>query len=269
MHSQRRTLRTAVVSALAVVACVPSAALASTHHPARPAARPFYEFLLPSFWRAVEAPRAAPAWRDDSPPPGVAGELADWITVSHDHRRLPFMIVDKLGARVYAFDAQGAFLGSAPVLVGLARGDVSAPQIRGLKLSQISADQRTTPAGRFVTRWGPAAGHGVMLWVDHIDAISMHPVMSVSAGEHRSQRIRSSDPDDHRISYGCINVPKPFYDNVVVPALGGGNAVVYVMPDTKPVAKVFPAFARAARRTVAERRLRLHLAGDHAMDPPM
>ena len=266
MYRQRRTGLTAVVCGLAVFACIPSAAQA--HHPARPAPRRFYDLLLPSFWRAVAAPRAAPAWRDDNPPSGVAGDLADWVAVSGDHRRLPFMIVDKLGARIYAFDAAGAFLGSAPVLVGLARGDVSSPQIRGLKLSQISADQRTTPAGRFVTRWGPSADHGVMLWVDYIDAISMHPVMSVSANEHRSQRIRSSDPDDHRISYGCINVPKPFYDTVVLPALRGGNAVVYVMPDTKPVAKVFPAFARSAARRVHGRPTRL--ASDHRWaDPPM
>jgi hypothetical protein len=155
------------------------------------------------------------------------------------------MIVDKPGARIYAFDATGAFRGSAPVLLGQARGDDSAPELRGLKLSQISAEQRTTPAGRFVTQWGPSDRHGVMLWVDPIDAISMHPVMSVSASEHRAQRIRSSDPDDHRISYGCINLPKSFYDNVVLTALKGGNAVVYVMPDTKPIAQVFPAFAAA------------------------
>lgn len=247
------------VFGLAVVACTASAALARTH-PASRAAKASHNAPLPSYALAFKPPRAAPS-HVDSQLPGVAGELAAWIAASDDHRHLPFMIVDKLRARVYAFDAAGAFLGSAPVLVGLARGDDSAPQIRGLRLSQISPEERTTPAGRFVTRWGRSDGHGIMLWVDRIDAISMHPVMSVSAREYRSQRIRSSDPNDHRISYGCINVPKPFYDHVVLTALNGGNAIVYVMPDTKPVAKVFPTFAAAvARRIAAENRRRSHHA---------
>jgi hypothetical protein len=180
-------------------------------------------------------------------PSGVAGRLADWVSDTDDNGAWPFMIVDKLGARVFAFDAGGGFLGSAPVLVGLARGDDSAPGIGDLKLAQISADERTTPAGRFVAGFGRSAGHGTMLWVDLRDAISLHPVMSVNAGEHRFRRIKSSDPLEHRISYGCINVPKSFYDNVVLTALAGGNAIVYVLPDTKPIDDFFPAFAAASK----------------------
>ena len=249
MHSQSRLL-TAVVFGLAVAVCVPSTALARTHA-ARPAAKAPRDPAIPPYPLASETPRAAQAPLAGGPPPGAAGELANWIAASHDNGPLPFMIVDKLGARVFVFDAAGAFLGSAPVLLGMARGDDAAPEIRGFKLAQISEDQRTTPAGRFVTQWGPSDRHGTMLWVDLIDAISMHPMMSVNASEHRAQRIRSSDPQDHRISYGCINLPKSFYDSVVVTALKGGNAVVYVMPDTKSVAQVFPAFAAAAGTSIA------------------
>jgi hypothetical protein len=180
-------------------------------------------------------------------PRGTPGRLADWVAESDDNGDLPFIIVDKLGARVFAFNAAGEFLGSAPALLGLARGDDSAAGVGGLKLSEISDDQRTTPAGRFVAGFGKSDGHGTMLWVDLPDAIALHPVMSVNAGEHRQQRIKSSDPSDHRISYGCINVPKTFYDNVVLAALGGGNAIVYVLPDTKSVDEVFPVFAASDR----------------------
>jgi hypothetical protein len=176
-------------------------------------------------------------------PSGVAGKLARWVMASDDNHRLPFMIVDKLGADVFAFDADGRFLGSAPVLVGLTPGDGSAPGVGLLKLSQIGPDQRTTPAGRFVARFGDTVGHGVLLWVDYRDAISLHPVMSVNPGERREQRIRSPDPAEHRISYGCINVPAAFYKGVVLPALGRGDAIVYVLPDTAPLEDVFPMFA--------------------------
>ena len=176
-------------------------------------------------------------------PSGIVMRLAAWVAATADNGDLPFMIVDKLDARIFAFNTRGDFLGSAPVLIGLARGDDAAPGIGVLKLSQISADQRTTPAGRFMAKFGAAEGHGKVLWVDFRDGIALHPVMSVSAGEHRLERIKSSDPEQHRISYGCINVPAAFYDDVLLSALTGGGAVVYVLPDSKAVAEVFPVFA--------------------------
>ena len=204
---------------------------------------------------ADEAPAITPAQPPGRPPSGVAEQLAGWVTAMDDNGDLPFIIVDKLGANIFAFDVGGQFLGAAPVLVGLARGDDSAPGIGSLKLSQISADERTTPAGRFVAGFGDSDGHGTMLWVDLPDAISLHPVMSVSPGEHRLRRIKSSDPGQHRISYGCINVPKTFYDDVVLTALADGNAVVYILPDTKTIDDVFPAFAAT-------------LGGGHEDEPP-
>ncbi|HUO11286.1 MAG TPA: hypothetical protein VMU37_00885 [Caulobacteraceae bacterium] len=181
----------------------------------------------------------------DRQPTGVAAELAAWVAASNDNAGLPFMIVDKLGAEVFAYDATGQLLGQAPVLVGLARGDDSAAGIGDLALSAISPDERTTPAGRFVARFGPSEGHGTVLWVDYADAISMHPVITTNPAEHRLQRIRSSAPEDHRISFGCINVPATFYHDVVQKDRDG--VVVYILPDTKPVADIFPAFAAADR----------------------
>jgi hypothetical protein len=271
MLSQRPKVLTAAMFGLALAAYIPTSALARTHHPvghvSHAATRTHHAVRTvdaPAFDPAVpadamgaddaladEALGVAPAAPPGHPPSGLASELAQWIAAADDNGQMPFMVVDKLGARVYAFDPGGEFLGSAPVLVGLARGDDSAPGIGGLALKQISADERTTPAGRFVSRWAGSEGHGTMLWVDFNDAISMHPVMSVSPNEHRFTRIKSSDPQEHRISYGCINVPKTFYEDVVLPALSGGNAVVYVMPDTKPIEEVFPAFAGSAGVRVA------------------
>jgi hypothetical protein len=239
MASHRRTTLSALALGVALALPAPTVS-AQRFAPPSDGARAF-DAALPD--EALDMALADPQGR---PPTGVAGRLAAWVADADDNGDLPFLIVDKLGARIFAFDALGGFLGSAPVLVGLARGDDSAAGIGELKLSQIGADQRTTPAGRFVASFGASAGHGTMLWVDLPDAISLHPVMSVNAGEHRMQRIRSSDASQHRISYGCINVPKTFYDNVVLAALAGGNAIVYVLPDTKPIKDVFPVFAAAA-----------------------
>ena len=55
------------------------------------------------------------------------------------------------------------------------------------------------------------------------------------------QRIRSADPKEHRISYGCINVPAKFYQGVVQPSFEADDGgVVYILPDTKPLEDVFP-----------------------------
>jgi len=46
--------------------------------------------------------------------------------------------------------------------------------------------------------------------------------------------------EDNRISYGCINIPVEFYEAYVRPAYAHRNAVVYVLPDVKPLDQVFP-----------------------------
>ena len=42
-----------------------------------------------------------------------------------------------------------------------------------------------------------------------------------------------------RISCGCINVPKAFYEALNQPLFATRGAVVYVLPDVKPVRQVF------------------------------
>jgi len=201
--------------------------------------------------KAAHAARAAPG-SQRLQGSGTAAQFADWVTTSGDNQGRPFVIIDKVGASAFVFRADGRMRGAAPVLVGFARGDDSAAGVGSRKLSAIGPDQRTTPAGRFIARFGRASGeHNRVLWVDYGDAISMHPVVTTNPKEHRLQRIRSRAPEDHRISYGCINVPATFYRNVVLKAFAGGSAVVYILPDTKPLEEVFPRFTPVARPIAA------------------
>jgi hypothetical protein len=179
----------------------------------------------------------------DQAPSGMAAQLAAWVAQAGDNGARPFAIVDKLGAKLFVFDADGRLLGGAPVLVGLARGDDSSSGIGDKALAAIRPDERTTPAGRFVAGFGPARGGKTVIWVDYADAISLHPVVTTNPKEHRLTRIKSSTPEDHRISFGCINVPARFYEAVVLKAFAGGSAIVYILPDTRPLEDVFPAFA--------------------------
>jgi hypothetical protein len=171
-----------------------------------------------------------------------ARHVADWVVDSGDNRSMPFAIVDKTDAKVFVFDAHGRLRGAAPALLGLARGDDAAPGIGDRALSSIRPGERTTPAGRFVAALGRNLRGKEILWVDYDGAISMHPVVSAKPEERRLQRLATPTPLDNRISYGCINVPAKFFEQVVRPAFTGTNGIVYVLPETRSAREVFASY---------------------------
>ncbi|MCM5682755.1 L,D-transpeptidase [Schlegelella sp. S2-27] len=176
-------------------------------------------------------------------PAGTVRTVAEAAVRTNDPNGLPFAILDKVGARLYVFDAQGRLQGAAPVLLGLAKGDDSVPGIGQRKMSEIRAHERTTPAGRFVAEHGRNLKGEDIIWVDYDAAVSMHRLRPVHPKERRQQRLATPTPTDNRISYGCINVPPAFYDGVLKPSFDGRHGVVYVLPETRPLHQVF-AFTR-------------------------
>jgi hypothetical protein len=181
--------------------------------------------------------------------------VADWVVASHDNARSAFFVVDKTRARLYVFDVKGKLQGAAPILLGLARGDDSVPGIGEKPLDQIPPEQRTTPAGRFVAGRGYNLKGEDIVWVDYATAISLHRVRTMRPGEQRLRRLRTPTPADNRISYGCINVPAPFYDKVVEKAWASGGVVVYVLPERRTLREVFPRKPTLAETATMLRRI--------------
>ena len=171
-----------------------------------------------------------------------AFHVANWVVDSSDNAGMPFMIVDKVVARVLIFNARGQLQGAAPALLGLARGDDSAPDIGQRKLSSIRPDERTTPAGRFTASLGRDVYGKEMLWVDYDTAISLHPIVKGTPAERRSQRLNSPSANDNRISYGCINVPLKFYELLVKHAFTCTSGIVYILPETRTAQEVFGSY---------------------------
>ena len=169
-----------------------------------------------------------------------AGLFAGWVIASGDSRGLPFVIVDKMNAEVLVFYPDGRLRGAAPALLGLAIGDDSVPGIGQRKLSSITLKERTTPAGRFVASLGNDLGKKNILWVDYDAALSLHRVITTKSREHR---LATASILDNRISYGCINVPAKFFDTVVEPSFTGTRGIVYILPETRSIQAVFPAYA--------------------------
>jgi hypothetical protein len=168
-----------------------------------------------------------------------AETVAGWVRTTGDNRGTPFAIVDKKAAVVHIFDAEGKRRASSPILLGLAKGDHSVPGIGERKMADIRADERTTPAGRFVSEPGRNLSGEDIVWVDYDAAVSMHRVRATNKAERRLERLATPTPADNRISYGCINVPAAFYDTYVKPSFGTAKAVIYVLPETKPASTLF------------------------------
>ena len=175
-------------------------------------------------------------------PSHEARHVADWVVDSRNNFSLPFVIVDKVDAKVFVFRPDGELRGAARVLLGLTRGDDSAPGIGDRKLSSIRPEERTTPAGRFVASLGHNLQGTEILWVDYDAAISLHRVVTTKPRERRLQRLSSLTTVDKRITYGCINVPVAFFNNVVRPAFAGTNGIVYVLPETKSASELFGSY---------------------------
>ncbi len=205
--------------------------------------RPPPDSIAPEPNAAAPAQHASAKRAGHWPVPRAVRSLADQVLASADNEARPFVIVDKRHARVHAVGADGRLIGSTPVLLGAARGDDSVPGIGERPIRLIQPFERTTPAGRFVAAAGVNTRGEDIVWVDYDAAVSMHRVRVVDPKERRLQRLASPSAADNRISYGCINVPVGFYDDVIAPMFRGGEHAVYVLPEVKPVHQVF-AFGR-------------------------
>lgn len=199
---------------------------------------------------APPAPEPAPAptpglrladFNGEDPSPDVR-HVADWVVHTRNNKRHPFVLVDKKDARVYMFSPAGKLVESAPVLLGSAVGDDSFPGIGDKPLSAIKPHEKTTPAGRFVAELGLNANREDVVWVDYDAAVSMHRIRPNSLKERRLERLASLTVDDNRISFGCINLPVSFYENVLSPAVRKQGAVIYVLPETRTPQQVFGSY---------------------------
>lgn len=171
-----------------------------------------------------------------------AREVANWALESDDLGQRPFLIVDKKDARLYVFRSDGRLLAATAALLGSARGDHSVPGVgERAQTGQVAREERTTPAGRFVSQPGRNLTGEHVIWLDYASAFALHRVRAGASYALRQQRLASPTPQDNRVSLGCVVVSEAFYDSVIQPLLGKVRAVVYVMPETQPARELFSA----------------------------
>ena len=216
-------------------------ALAILEDRAEPAARPVAPYVAPAPAPVApaEPPHLTAAEFGAVQPTPDTRHMADWVVSRHDNGRLPFIVLDKRDARLYVFDAAGHLLDRTPVLLGSAHGDDTYPGIGDVPIPDVKPYQRTTAAGRFVTRPGLDADHTDVVWLDYDAALAMHRVINKVKSEHRLQRLASDNPKMRRISWGCINIPIDFFDAYISPVFGKHSGVTYVIPERKSFEEVF------------------------------
>lgn len=176
---------------------------------------------------------------DNKPTSRDVQRLTNWITHSKDNQDLPYIVIDKVGAQVFVFNPEGQLQGVQPALLGMAKGDHTPLGIGKQEIDTIVPKDRTTPAGRFVAMIGKAPGGKDVLWVDQESALALHRIVQGIPGDRRAERLESATSKDNRISFGCINVSKAFYETVVSSVFGAKGGIVYILPEVKTVKEVF------------------------------
>lgn len=174
--------------------------------------------------------------------PADVVHVANWVSYSRNAKKKAFVVIDKKNARMYVFDPKGKLKQDAPVLLGSAVGDTSAPGIGTKPLSQIKDHEKTTPAGRFLAVPGKNNHGEDIIWIDYNAAVSMHRLRKVKEEERRFERMATPESDDNRISNGCVNVPHDFYNKVLKPTVTKQGAYVYVLPETRSPQQLFGSF---------------------------
>lgn len=168
-------------------------------------------------------------------PTADARDMAHWVKRTRDASGRPFVIVDKKAAMLFVHAGDGRLLASTPVLLGAARGDDGAPgagdRAQG---GTLPFEERTTPAGRFDTHPGRNLEGEPVVWFDYEAALAIHRLRPGRAHTIRAARLEHSQPDERRVSLGCVVVPVKFYVGVIEPLLGRRAGVVYVLPETQP-----------------------------------
>ena len=183
------------------------------------------------------APLPVPMDRLQSAPADVL-DTVQWVEASKDNAGLPFVVVDKVNAQVYAFTPAAQLQATAPILLGVGVGDevLVSPDV---PMSAVPPQKRITPAGRYPSRLVTDTHGKTVLLVDGPNLITMHSVAKGTPAQRRAERLASVATDDNRISFGCINVPPAFFATILDPDFRPAQGIVYILPEKTTPGQLF------------------------------
>ena len=162
--------------------------------------------------------------------------VANWIMRKNKHQGHPYIIADKVGSLLFAFDAHGILLAATPALFGEAHSDVLTEAQADKTLEETLKADKITPAGLFDADayLSPSYGKSVRFAGYTHTNLLIHRAPDAT----RLRRLQSPTTSDNRITYGCINVLPEFVDKVLLPNFSGKSTVV-VLPETQSAESFF------------------------------
>lgn len=177
----------------------------------------------------------ASAWGLFLAAPSAGAEVISRPVVSDAGDARPFAIVDKRQATLSVFAADGSLVGRAPALLGLTPGDREPASARGKDPLALNVNERVTPAGRFEAQPGRNLQGERIVWIDYDANLAIHRLRPAPASQRRPERLTSANLQERRITLGCVVVDPAFFDRVVLPTLGQGKSLVYILPEREPL----------------------------------
>jgi hypothetical protein len=132
-------------------------------------------------------------------------QVAAWAIRTNDHRGLPFLVIDQVHTRLFAFDGSGRLAGSTPIL-------------------RNPVDDELTPAGRFVADSRRSARPGVIVWANEHDTLSLDGAPPPKQRDH--------DPlaaGFHHRWGSSLHIARDFYQRHLQ-AFRHQGSVAYVLP---------------------------------------
>jgi hypothetical protein len=146
-------------------------------------------------------------------------EVAQWAVASQDHAGLPFVVVDKTQARLFAFDPQGQLLGSTAILSSRPQG--------------VPTPVAAAPTGRFVTDTGLSAHADGIVWVNAGIGFSVYGTPAGQDAGFAPQPWASGDGDNQAVADGTLRVAGDFYREHLS-NLKSQVSVAYVLSQGQP-----------------------------------
>ncbi len=163
-----------------------------------------------------------------------------------------FLMVDKTRGEIILFeDGKPTYSGAA--LTGAGAGDRIPPKVLTYSGTHpLTIDQKVTPAGRFTVRPENDPEYGRVWTINEVHGkdwdLAIHHVYLGSPSEHRGERIRSPNPLERHITYGCINVERATIEILTRKLPRKASVPLYVLPsDDSLIAAFFPSREIASR----------------------
>lgn len=200
----------------------------------------------------LTAPFLRPAWAEVAAPAEAAKpativlspQEADVSRIAGERGDKDFVMIDKPLGKIILFAggepvlAGGALTGASPV-------DTYPPELLAKPNSyKFKPNEKITPAGRFTLRRGFDDELGPVFEIQEVHGpdwwIAIHKVYLGIPSEHRLERLRSGDPAQEHITFGCINVMPETLQYMLQHLPKGSITPVYVLPtDQSTTASIF------------------------------